>query len=777
MKPILSNLFNDYESLHEYNEARKSHKIVDDVDVFRRLVSLERKKDTMKSDSFYEGLYDYYIPQYTGLCDLLWKMPFDLSLDYFCRISGHVFVKKERFDGWSNLLCQYPPSFVIAASLLDVYSNDLLEVSGSIEKFVDDYLSQFKYTLLLHPYIPDLNHFIRQYGKLNDLHIHLNGTTETDVVWVHILKNPHETAKLFFQSFTCKYIRKHVEQLIPNFTPDLLSEYLYVAKELRNELLNHLASNNELCNSDYKSIYQLWGNLSVTSEYSGIQEELLLYLMIMSDLRRYDDNEMAVKFHHYLLIKGLIHQFLVMQHSQVGFSQFQLLTFNNFRDSAEKQYKERFLQLAGNLDFPFLKVLEGRFSPKDSSPKNSFLVSNIVKGFECAKRESDLLSSTELSLIAHFIKQPEKGEREYLPIRHRFLRNDLKKKAIALVTFIKNSKYGKYIAGVDAAANEMDAGPEVFAPTFRFLRKAGIKHFTFHVGEDFRHLLSGLRFIMETVDFLDLHRGDRLGHCTAIGISPDLWISRVGNVCFLPQGEWLDNLVFVWEMIKESGNIQLQALALNIESHIAELSHKVYGKCYPPYILKEAWNIRKFDPFVYLEKRFSDADDWVLVDTMEEINRIKESLNRTDTREIYELYHVSSVIGGTNKYDKIIEVKTDELINSNQLLALQNIVLEILSRKGIVIEALPTSNLRISYYQRLEEHHLKRWLDTSESNCMLPSIVLGTDDPGIFMTNIFNEYAKVYLALERNGCQIQERYEKLASIHRYSEMYKFQPEN
>ena len=777
MKPILSNLFNDYESLHEYNEARKSHKIVDDIDVFRRLVSLERKKDPMKSDSFYEGQYDYYIPQYTGLCDLLWKMPFDLSLDYLCRISGHVFVKKERFEGWSNLLCQYPPSFIIAASLLDVYSNDLLKTSLAIEKFVDTYLSQFKYTLLLHPYIPDLNYFIRQYGKLNDLHIHLNGTTETDVVWVHILKNPHETVKIFGQIYAYEHTRKHVEQLIPHFSPNRLGEYLYVAKDLRNELLDHLASNNGLNNSGYKSLYHLWGNLNATSKFSGIQEELLLYLMVMSDLRRCDDYGMAVKFHHYLLIKGLIHQFLVMQHSQVGFSQFQLLTFNNFRDSAEKQYKERFLQLAGNLDFPCLKVLEGRFSPKDNSLKNSLLVSNIVKGFKCAKRESDLLSHTELSLIAHFIKQPEKGERKYLPIRHRFLRNDLKKKAIALVSFIKNSKYGKYITGVDAAANEMDAGPEVFAPTFRFLRKAGIKHFTFHVGEDFRHLLSGLRFIMEAVDFLNLQRGDRLGHCTAIGIVPELWIRRVGNVCFLPQGEWLDNLVFVWEMIKESGNIQLQPLVLNIESHITELSHKVYGKCYPPYILKEAWNMRKFNPFIYLEKESSEADDWSLVDTMEDIHWIKEALNKTDIKEIFELYHASSVIGGTNNYDEIIEVKTDQLVNSSQLLVLQNIVLEQLSKKGIVVEVLPTSNLRISYYQSLEEHHLKRWLDTSKSNCMLPPVVLGTDDPGIFMTNIFNEYAKAYLALERNDCQIQERYEKLASIHRYSEMYKFQPEN
>ena len=135
--------------------------------------------------------------------------------------------------------------------------------------------------------------------------------------------------------------------------------------------------------------------------------------------------------------------------------------------------------------------------------------------------------------------------------------------------------------GVDAAASELMQDRR-FCTNVSFLRNQGVKHFTFHAGEDFSHLVSGLRTIVEAVIFLDLWPGDRLGHCTAIGISPDLWIRRIGKICYLPQGEWLDDLVFVWKLIRESKHEGLQHLVLPLESEIAEYSYKVYGKYYLP---------------------------------------------------------------------------------------------------------------------------------------------------------------------------------------------------
>lgn len=171
------------------------------------------------------------------------------------------------------------------------------------------------------------------------------------------------------------------------------------------------------------------------SETGMMIDELLFCLCVMSEMRNYHDTKVAGMFHHYLLIKGMVHRFVVMQRLQVGFPQFQLLTENSFRWHIEEFYEKRFLQLAGCNFCTKLALIEGRFSPKNSSVENSLLVSRIRRGFEEAKRKSEFLKDTDLRLIAHFIKRPEKTFEKKFNIRSRFLRKELKRKAIALAVF------------------------------------------------------------------------------------------------------------------------------------------------------------------------------------------------------------------------------------------------------------------------------------------------------------------------------------------------------
>jgi len=104
---------------------------------------------------------------------------------------------------------------------------------------------------------------------------------------------------------------------------------------------------------------------------------------------------------------------------------------------------------------------------------------------------------------------------------------------------------------------------------------------------------------------------------------------------------------------------------------------------------------------------------------------------------------------------------------------IQLLILEYLAKKEIVIEALPTSNLCISHYQHLKEYHLEKWLEVDEEKRLLPSVVLGSDDPGIFMTNIYNEYALVYMHLETCNCSASRKMEKILNLHSNSNIYKF----
>lgn len=80
---------------------------------------------------------------------------------------------------------------------------------------------------------------------------------------------------------------------------------------------------------------------------------------------------------------------------------------------------------------------------------------------------------------------------------------------------------------------------------------------------------------------------------------------------------------------------------------------------------------------------------------------------------------------------------------------MQDVLLSELHRREIVLEVLPTSNVRISFYKNLKEHRVWRWLGVSggqgsELVTTAPPIVLGTDDAGIFSTNIYNEYCHIY---------------------------------
>ena len=82
-------------------------------------------------------------------------------------------------------------------------------------------------------------------------------------------------------------------------------------------------------------------------------------------------------------------------------------------------------------------------------------------------------------------------------------------------------------------------------------------HLSIHAGEDYSHPLSGLRHIDETVRFCEMRDGDRLGHALALGIEPQWWMARQGEM-ILPADEHLDNLVWLWHYaVTLSGRLPL----------------------------------------------------------------------------------------------------------------------------------------------------------------------------------------------------------------------------
>ena len=784
MHPIKGNYLNDIDSLLEYERLWGSSVLMSMPKIVRRMTAVERSNNNSVPDTYLEGLAQCNIgDRYKTLAQLLYQIPSDMAKEYLIQYGDSLYVKSEQFESWMEHIVSIPPSFFIAGFMLQEFTLDLLQVPVELYSFVKKRLSKFAYTAMLHPFMPELERWVEQTNGLHDLHVHLNGSTETDAIWIYMLHHQD----LILRDFTIAYnkqssLRKLAEQILPDFTPLRLQILLSHARQLRNDMLTMVSACEHKSRATCTKIDYLWKNFSSRNGLGPMVGEILLLLIVFAELRKTQNSVLARKLHHYLLLKGVAHRFCVQQKSQVGFPQFQMMTNNSFRDEIEKSYEQRFLQLTGSSSCVHTGMIEGRFSPKDTATGNYKMLQSIESGYKKALEKLNTngrmsgACNFQLSLVAHFIKKPETIKSKKVEIRHYFLRKELEKKSYALMATLKTPRGKRLIVGIDAAASELDASPEVFAPTFNFLSRQGIKHITYHAGEDFRHILSGIRTIVEAITFLKMKRGDRIGHGTALGIDPLLWSKRINGKCYISQGEWLDDLVFLWHVIRCNDELSDLTTSLpRIESTIAELSSLVYGHYIHPSLLYKVWQIRCYDPECLFGIR-SRSESLKLYE-IDEISQYEQMMKRKTFQEVLRKYHApieNSIFSQYRiAYDKLVEIEVGKLVSCEQLRLVQNWVLGEVSKKGIVIEALPTSNLRISYYNSIDEYHIGRWTNNDCMAVAMPAVVIGSDDPGIFMTNIYNEYARVYNYFNDSSVSAVKRLDIMKTIRESSEIYKF----
>lgn len=378
-----------------------------------------------------------------------------------------------------------------------------------------------------------------------------------------------------------------------------------------------------------------------------------------------------------------------------------------------------------------------------------------------------------------------------------------------------------WVKGIDAAADELDTPPDVFAPIYRQARRElGIEHMTYHVGEDFYHLISGVRNVCEAVNLLDLRRGDRLGHATAVGVNPSLWLRTMPDHVMPTRGEWLQDLVFLWHLLSRVPDMQelLQKLDFDIREH----GYAVFRRSHlSPYILKRVFNLRWLNPIlleeafehsatrrrrslarVYEEEKdemprpFPESRDVLQnryahlaatyhvmqdekryphpIEAEDEESRLIYDAFNQETPEVMELILNWQLDRETwMASESRIEVPTDYLSES-ELVILQQQAQHFLVERGIVLETLPTSNLRISQYTEMGQHHSLRWMGVSAfEGDTPPPVVLGSDDPGIFATDIKAEFYHIFASLCKRGLNSEHALEKLVHMNRSGIRYAF----
>lgn len=624
-----------------------------------------------------------------------------------------IYIRQEQFEAWQQSLAYVMPLPIIA-----FYASQNLTEQEAKQSF---YLWFKQQSCLPRPYIPELNNLLTE--GLSEHHLHIMGTTESDYVWLDALRHPKAVIDSLAKAFKHPEARQQLKQLNKQVSFSDIYRLLRLASVLRSSLLDIIQGRPHSNLALMNTLSQWPGRFLSTHpavNYAGsnnplIQEATLLYGVFC--YLQYSKNEVAARYLHvYLLIQALFHRMLSQQLINKGFQQFEKITINELRETTEKRFEQRFKQVKGMYNTP-VSLLEARFAPKEDINKLRALLKAILKGYD-KEAEQQLMP---LSLTAHFIKKSDSKPSKLHPCRHYLLRKSLAKQKKVLTHYLKKNNEAKSkVIAIDAAGNELNAEPDVFAPLYRQLRKEGFKHFTYHAGEDFKHILSGIRQVYEAVVFLDLHPGDRIGHATALGIAPNLWLQRSAKKQTVTQGEWFSTLLFTHHILSKIGSVESNRYAYLLEEEIFKLSEEIFQKVgFTLQTLKSSWLERWRDPLCN--------------------NNDLANLPKS-TAYLFKEWHRADVY---ERARKTIEINP-QILPEKIYYEMQEFMLGFLCDKQIAIEILPTSNLRISYYQTYDEHHVHRWLEPTAKN--RPVVLMGSDDPGIFSTNLFNEYSHIYIS-------------------------------
>lgn len=729
---------------------------------------------------------------------------------------GSLRVRTAYLAEWQDLILVFPPLLICAAWMAQ-QPNSVHESISDREAFQRRVQNWLCDSTLPVDDDPLLDQLCRVDG-LDETHMHFNGTTEAEKVWIDALRKHPETvntisAVIKRENGLYAAIGNNVNRLLrqedPALTPQTLRFRVEHAITLKSFLLEALPSAvketaDTLQNTEARYAIAV-RNRHSESELSQTTAEAMQLVEIINYLTKGSASDThGVAFLWYALIRAQFCRLLVQQVGQTGFDQFQYITFNELRETTEKSYAERFRQIERGIQQP-VEFLEGRFAPKTTPKGTADRIKQILGGYlqfldegadgKSRKNLAQIYSSPKsipnslgdllalvhsfengstggtgeiipkserrlrLGLVAHFIKRTNQDERKrfsqanYLaPVcRDSQARREVDKAARALIVLMREtSGLAEMIRGVDAASNERHAGPEVFAQVFRRLRRAGIKSFTYHVGEDFVHMASGLRAMNEAIRYLDLSAGCRIGHGTAAGLIPEKWWKSIGGALIQPLEDRLDDLVFAWGTLLSKGVLLEKLPRLDLE--IRRISMQIWqDPNVTPDLLLRAWQLRHIDPII---STYGDYD--VDPDRDAEIQLFaKSKLKDPDAHALFLRRHghgMSKEARQRSNTPTLVSREMD-ILDAQVLEALQIATLELLRERRMAIETLPSSNVRISIHESYDEHHSLNWLGFGNNLCP-SSVVIGSDDPGIFATSLRTEYAHLLRALDADGAGI-----------------------
>ena len=700
----------------------------------------------------------------------------------------------------------------------ELYSDTHVHLKGSI------YSSNTLQHLINSPTKKEMykKSFTHSLSRINEF-TYINNHTLSFGMLVDIVKLCIDT--LFARQISTE--NKQEKKQENNFSTKL--EHLFYANDYTGESSNwtpeRIVEMNKLIHPSHKENGLLHLMIRYFNEGKHDLVHLLVYVLFFTDVendtRKYGDSLTVIKL--YLHSMNILRSYMVMSYN-LGLSHFSEFSASKLRNmvkaNAFPAAKALFDSGTNNVSFK----MNLPFSDEGIKKQLVIIQKEIQKAAKSGQhwnfcfsvnKEKDTFRSSSNSL-------------QQASARFETKRNKLEKQALALDAFLRSVIYktlssneldncefykvnpcetvdiSNMVFSIDAVGKETYTPPEVFASFFTFLRRQcttltdniydGITQFnhhprlilTIHAGEDFNHIVTGIRRVYETITFFEMTKGDRLGHALSLGIRPQDWINEIQEIILTKQ-EYFDNLVWLCMSLKRIAHRvdETERYMYSYEESIYKLFYELYPnidkqKIRPSLVdLYDAWGLRKHDPMVYRKMKngvlsFSEYEEYSCPKNFDKFSKV--------SKEIYEDYMFNATT--RIKGEEIIVLPKSEILNKELKIweALQDELLNSIASEGIIIETNPSSNIFISSLDAYKKHPIFRFCPPKEKFIKKGGkfnryklrnghigVTINSDDPAIFATTLQNEYSLIkQAAIDYYECTDKEAEDWLNEIRLFT---------
>ena len=385
-------------------------------------------------------------------------------------------------------------------------------------------------------------------------------------------------------------------------------------------------------------------------------------------------------------------------------------------------------------------------------------------------------NNPELGLVLHFIRDRSGGTLQGLPNRgweesaadpdqplnggYRFAHfyGVCRRQALALgQVFRSRPELLLWVRGIDICTDELGIPTWVLRPLILYVRHCATQardhlegfnnlripsiRTTIHAGEDFVHLLTGLRSCEQTITHFKLSEGDRIGHGLALGVDPQRWSSRAARVPMTVECRLRD---LVWELAwyRAQGSEPQTGRWHWVEEEASRLSKVMFDSPIPWQTLYEAHEWLINEDTLSMQLGFPDVPNSPAGLHRKKLERRADQSERQFQGQNDAVTIAYRYLTDTSVFKQSQQIVwVDHTAESEIVSQLQGELRKRVSEGGLAVEVNPTSNLLIGDFQDLVRHPLWRLKPPRQIDDLTPvSLCIGSDDPLNFATTLPEEF-------------------------------------